>query len=161
MTRASTEQRLDQALTRLLAGQPTVTDGAITVTNLCLEAGVGRDSFYRCPEIKKKFTAAKTNAEAHQPEVLQLREEARARKREHQELRRAHAEQVRDLEATIRSYANQIQALALRTAELADENTSLQRRLEQQQPNVTQLPSSHTRVSTPASRRAILPTSGI
>ncbi len=140
MTRAFTGQRLDQALTRLLAGQPTVTDGAITVTNLCLEAGVGRDSFYRCPEVKKKFTAAKTNAETHKPEVLQLREEVRALMREQKDLRRAHSEQVRDLEATIRSYANQIQALALRNAELANENTSLQRRLEQQQPNVNQLP---------------------
>jgi len=60
--------------------------------------------------------------------------------REQKDLRRAHSEQVRDLEATIRSYANQIQALALRNAELANENTSLQRRLEQQQPNVNQLP---------------------
>lgn len=140
MTRLSTEQSLEEALTRLLAGQPTVTDGTITVTNLCLEAGVGRDSFYRCPEIKKKFTAAKTNAEAHQPEVLHLREQLQALKREQKELRRDHALQVRGLETTIRTYANQIQALTLHNDELADENTRLRRSLERQAVNVTELP---------------------
>ena len=49
MTRVATQVRLEQALTRLLAGQPTVTDGELTVSNLCREAGVGRDSFYRTP----------------------------------------------------------------------------------------------------------------
>jgi chromosome segregation ATPase len=140
MTRASTEQSLDQALTRLLAGQPTITDGTITVSNLCLEAGVGRDSFYRCPTIKQKFTAAKANAEARKPETLQLRDEVLALRQAQKTLRREHTEQVRDLETTIRAYANQIQTLALRNNELTDENTRLRHHLEQQDTNVTKLP---------------------
>lgn len=140
MTRPSTEHSLDQALTRLLAGQPTVTDGTITVTNLCLEAGVGRDSFYRCPAIRQKFTAAKANAEARKPELLDLRDKLRALEQGQEELRRQHAAEVRDLEATIRAYANQIQVLALRNDELAGENTRLRRRLEQHSANVTELP---------------------
>ncbi len=140
MTRPSTEHSLDQALTRLLAGQPTLTDGTITVANLCLEAGVGRDSFYRCPAIRQKFTAAKANAEARRPEVVELRGEVRALEQGQEELRRKHAAEVRDLETTIRAYANQIQALALRNDELTGENTRLRRRLEQRSPNVTELP---------------------
>jgi chromosome segregation ATPase len=139
MTRDPTGQRLDEALSRLLAGQPTVTDGTITVTNLCLEAGVGRDSFYRCPEIKSKFTAAKANAEARKPELLQLREEIVRLRHQDKQDHREHAQQVRDLETTIRAYANQIQALALRNGELTEDNTRLRQHLGQREPNVTSL----------------------
>ncbi|MEU4770201.1 hypothetical protein AB0H12_44005 [Actinosynnema sp. NPDC023794] len=38
MTRPATQARLEQALTRLLAGRPTATDGELTVSNLCREA---------------------------------------------------------------------------------------------------------------------------
>ena len=105
---------VQQALTRLLAGQPTVTDGELTVSNLCREAGVGRDSFYRSPpEFKDAVVAAQANREAQQPELVALREEITALKRERKQTASDHAATVRELEETIRVYANQIQVLAL------------------------------------------------
>ncbi|SEG94280.1 hypothetical protein SAMN04489712_14510 [Thermomonospora echinospora] len=129
MTRPQTRARLEDALSRLLAGQPIRTDGQLTVTNLCREAGVGRDSFYRSPDIVARFEAAKANAQAHKPELLQLREEIAELKRERRKLKSDHARTVRELEKTIRVYANQIQVLALRAAELEGKNTRLRRQL--------------------------------
>ena len=135
MTRVATQVRLEQALTRLLAGQPTVTDGELTVSNLCREAGVGRDSFYRSPpEFKDAVVAAQANREAQQPELVALREEitalrgafralkeVTALKRERKQTASDHAATVRELEEMIRVYANQIQVLALRNSELEDQ----------------------------------------
>ncbi|MFE2506310.1 hypothetical protein [Streptomyces rubiginosohelvolus] len=131
MTRLSTQNRLDQALTRLLAGQPTVTDGAINVSNLCREAGVGRDSFYRSPqEFKDRFTAAQTNHSDNQPEIVRLRDELGRLKRQHAEDRRKQAGAIRDLEETNQIYANQIQVLTLRVQELQEQNLQLTGRIE-------------------------------
>ena len=122
MTRVATQVRLEQALTRLLAGQPTVTDGELTVSHLCREAGVGRDSFYRSPpEFKDAVVAAQANREAQQPELVALREEITALKRERKQTASDHAATVRELEEMIRVYANQIQVLALRNSELEDQ----------------------------------------
>jgi hypothetical protein len=119
VTRASTQARLNQALTRLLAGQPTATDGELTIANLCREAGVGRDSFYRSPQaFKDTVAAAQANREARQPELVALREEIAALKRARKQTAREHAATVRELEETVRVYANQIQVLALRNPEL-------------------------------------------
>ncbi|MGW3199206.1 hypothetical protein ACWDBD_32495 [Streptomyces sp. NPDC001118] len=131
MIRPSTQARLDDALTRLLAGQPTVTDGALTVRNLCQEAGVGRDAYYRADDaFKQKFAQARDNRDAHQPEVVHLREQIRQLKRAETELRRDHTQTVRALEETIRTYANQIQVLALHSAELQAENDRLRQAME-------------------------------
>ncbi|MCR8574285.1 MULTISPECIES: hypothetical protein [unclassified Streptomyces] len=141
MTRTSTQNRLDQALTRLLAGQPTITDGAINVSNLCREAGVGRDSFYRSPqEFKDRFTSAQANHSDNQPEIVRLRDELRKLKREHADERRKQAEAIRDLEETNKTYANHIQALTLANAELADENQLLRSQINPHEGNVTRLP---------------------
>lgn len=144
MTRASTLARLDEAITRLLAGQPTCTDGELTVSNLCAEAGVGRDSYYRSPEIVEKFAAAKANAEARKPEVVALREEVAALRRQMRENAAAAAELRRELEDTIKSYANQIQILALRNTELTEQNRSLAQALERRE-GVMRLPSAQAR----------------
>lgn len=140
MTRASTQTRLDAALTRLLAGQPTATDGSLTVANLCREAGVGRDSYYRSPQqFKDRFVAACGNHDGHQPELVRLREVVAELRRQQKRTVTGHAAAVRDLEDTIKTYANQIQALALRSAELGDENLLLRQR-HGQSANVVLLP---------------------
>jgi uncharacterized membrane-anchored protein YhcB (DUF1043 family) len=133
MTTSETQQRLDEALTRLLTGQPARTDGRLTVANLCLEAGVGRDSFYRSPAIRARFTQSRANHEGHQPELIRLREQLRTQQAETGTAARRYAEAVRLLEQTITSYANQIQTLALRAAELADENEQLRNQLAHRQ----------------------------
>jgi chromosome segregation ATPase len=139
MTKAVTRARLEDALTRLLAGQPARTDGELTVSNLCREAEVGRDSYYRSEDIVGRFEAAKANAEAHKPEVLRLRDELADAKREHNKTKTAHARAIRELEDTIRTYANQIQALALRNAELEQHNQRLRERLDRAEAGITQL----------------------
>jgi len=121
VTRAATQARLEQALTRLLAGQPTTSDGTLTISSLCREAGVGRDSYYRSPQqFKDTVAAAFARRETQQPELLALREENAALKREKKQIVQDNARVVRELENTIRIYANQIQVLALGKAELED-----------------------------------------
>lgn len=126
MTRSTTQTRLEQALNRLLTGQPVTTDGDLTISNLCREAGVGRDSYYRSPQqFKDSVVAAFANCEAKQPELVALREELAELKSSRKQADRDHARTVRELEATIRLYANQIQVLAVRNAELEDEHRQL------------------------------------
>lgn len=126
MTRSTTQSRLEQALNRLLAGQPVTSDGDLTISSLCREAGVGRDSYYRSPQqFKDSVVAAFANREAQQPELVALREEVSALKRARKEADRDHARTVRELEATIRFYANQIQVLAVRNAGLEDQHREL------------------------------------
>lgn len=119
MIRSSTQARLDDVLTRLLAAQPTVTDSALTVRILCQEAGVGRRAYYRADDtFKHKFAQARNNRDAHQPKVVRLREQIRQLKRDKTKLRREPAQTVQALKETIRAYANQFQVLALRNAEI-------------------------------------------
>jgi len=125
MTSSETQQRLEEALTRLLTGQPARTDGRLTVANLCLEAGVGRDSFYRSPTIRARFTESRANHEAHEPELIRLREQLKTQQSAARTAARCHAENIRALQQTTTSYANQIQTLALHAAELAQENERL------------------------------------
>ena len=67
---------------RLLAGQPATSDGDLTISSLCREAGVGRDSYHRSPQqFKDSVVAAFANREAQQPELVALREEVSALKR--------------------------------------------------------------------------------
>lgn len=122
MTRPATQGRLEQALSRLLAGQQTVSDGALTISSLCREAGLGRDSFYRSPQqFRDTVAAAFANREAQQPELLALREEIAELKRQRKQTAREHSRTAAELEETIRVYANQIQALTLRNADLEEQ----------------------------------------
>lgn len=139
MTRASTQDRLDQALTRLLAGQPAVTDGELTVTNLCREAGVGRDSYYRTPAAVARFTAARESAATPETELARLREQVAALKRETTDLKRDHAAHIGELEGQVKTYAGQIQVLALANQQLRQDNQQLRDRIEPIRPSVSQL----------------------
>jgi cell division protein FtsB len=139
VTRAATSERLNQALTRLLAGKPSVTDGELTVSNLCREAGVGRDSYYRTPAAVARFTAARTTAATPGTELSQLRDRAAALAREVKDGKRGHAAQVSELEDQVKTYAGQIQVLALANQELKEENQRLRSRIERATPGVSQL----------------------
>jgi hypothetical protein len=140
MTRLSTNERLNQALTRLLAGQATRTDGQLNVANLCREAGVGRDSYYRSPPtFKATFDTARANQAGQRPELAALRQQTAEIKREHQRMTRERNDTLRALQVTVQVYANQIQALALANAELHEHNRRLRQQLEDREPNVTRL----------------------
>lgn len=137
MTRPDTERRLNDALTRLLAGQPTTTDGTLNVTNLCLEAGLGRDSFYRSSNtFRQRFTEAKANRESQEPELVSLRKKVRVLRRTTEDSHRDAAKRTREMEDTIRVYANHIQALTLRNQHLKQENRRLQEQLMRSDPGV-------------------------
>lgn len=89
-----------------------------------------RDSFYRSPQAFKDAVAtAQANRQAQQPELVILREEIAAFKRERKQTARDHAATVRELEETIKIYPNQMQVLALRNAELNADNQRLQAQL--------------------------------
>lgn len=53
-----TEQALREALTRLVSGNATRTDGLLTVANLAREAGVGRATANRAPAILAELCKA-------------------------------------------------------------------------------------------------------
>lgn len=139
MTRTATRERLDQALTRLLAGQPSATDGELTVSNLCREAGVGRDSYYRTPAVVARFTTARTTAATPGTELAQLRDRAAELAREVKDSKRDHAAQITELEDQVKTYAGQIQALVLANQELREENERLHDRIERTTRGVSQL----------------------
>ena len=139
MTRAATHERLDQALTRLLAGQPAITDGELTVTNLCREAGVGRDSYYRTPAVVARFTAARATAATPGTELARLRDRAATLAREIRDGKRDHAAQITELEDQVKTYAGQIQVLALANQELKEENQRLRNQAGHGAPGVSQL----------------------
>lgn len=146
MTRAATQERLDQALTRLLAGKPSVTDGELTVANLCREAGVGRDSYYRTPAVVARFNAARTTAATPGTELAQLRDRAATLTRAIKDGKRDHAAQITELEDQVKAYAGQIQVLALANQELKEENQRLRNQIEHATPGVSRL-QAHRRTS--------------
>ena len=139
MTRPGTQQRLDQALTRLLAGQPAVTNGELTVTNLCKEACVGRDSYYRSPEAVVRFTAARDSATTPGTELGRLRDQVTALKRETTDLKRNHSAQISELDDQLKTYAGQIQVLALASQQLQQDNQRLLGQLERASTGVSRL----------------------
>lgn len=135
------DRNLIAAFERLMANRPAITDGTITVTNICAEAGVSRASYYRSPvaaAVKEILTAPQTR----RPEPDELRHQVTRLKQAERALRSEHATEVRELKATVATYANQIQALALRTAELEDETRRLRDQLARTGLNVVPLPSS-------------------
>jgi hypothetical protein len=136
VTRAATRERLDQALTRLLAGQPAVTDGEPTVSNMCKEAGVGRDSYYRTPQAVARLAAARTTPGT---ELARLRDQVTALTREAKDSNRDHAAQASECEDQVKTYAGQIQVLALANQELRQENQHLRNLIEHAASGVSQL----------------------
>lgn len=133
------DMALMEAFERLMHGLAEVSDGSVTVVNLCVEAGVSRASYYRSPvaAVVKEILAA---PQTRRPEAQELRTEITQLKKQQQDLRRRHAAEVRELKDTVTIYANQIQALALRNAELEKQNVGLAEHLERVGVNVTVLP---------------------
>jgi DNA repair exonuclease SbcCD ATPase subunit len=133
-----TDRKIKQGFERLILGRPEITDGALTISNICTEAGVSRASYYRSPhaaEIKQLLDAPQTK----RPEIEDLRDEIRQFKRTERRLRSEHAAEIREVRDTLKTYANQIQALVLRAAQLEDDNQRLQQRLERTGDNITPL----------------------
>jgi hypothetical protein len=134
----STDEKIKTAHDRLIHGRPDITDGQLTLTNICLEAGVSRASFYRsahAPEIRR----ALTNPNIPRPETEQLRQQIRQLQQTEKTLRSQHAADIRELRSTVKTYANQIQILALRVEQLEDDNHRLQLHLNKAGNNVTSL----------------------
>lgn len=133
------DRSLMEAFERLMHGLPELTDGKITIVNLCTEAGVSRASFYRSPAaqaVKEILEAPQTR----RPEPEELRAEVARLKKAERELRSEHAAEVRELKDSLATYANQIQVLTLRNVELESENARLLERLRRSGENVTALP---------------------
>ncbi|WP_212747234.1 hypothetical protein [Streptomyces montanus] len=130
------DRGLRDAFERLMHGLPELTDGKITIVNLCTEAGVSCASCYRSPvaqAVKEILEAPQTRRT--EPEAL--RAELSRLKKAERELRREHASEVRELKDTVATYANQIQLLALRNADLQAQNARLAEQLRQAGAKVT------------------------
>ncbi|MCW2902604.1 MAG: hypothetical protein JWO67_4869 [Streptosporangiaceae bacterium] len=133
------DRALMEAFERLMHGLLELTDGKITIVNLCTEAGVSRASYYRSPvaqAVKEILDAPQTR----RPEPEELRAEVSRLKKKERELRTEHATEVRELKDTAATYANQIQVLTLRNAELEAQNARLLQQLRHSGENVTVLP---------------------
>ncbi|MFF0131031.1 hypothetical protein ACFYTG_35840 [Streptomyces mirabilis] len=133
------DQSLMEAFERLMHGLSQTTDGAVTVVNVCAEAGVSRATYYRSP-VANAVKAILDAPQLCRPEPEELRAEVARLKKAERELRREHAAEVRELKDTAATYANQIQALALRNAELEVENTRLIEQVRQAGGNIASLP---------------------
>ena len=133
------DEKIQSAYDALTAGRPSVTDGQLTVSNICTEAGISRASFYRSPLAAPIRADLADPASNRRPEAQQLRVKLRDLIVADKELRSKHAAEIRDLRATARIYANQIQALTLRISHLEDDNKQLTARLQQAGDNVTPL----------------------
>jgi septal ring factor EnvC (AmiA/AmiB activator) len=134
----STDEKIKTAYDRLTHGHAEITDGQLTITNICLEAGVSRASFYRSAHAGD-IRRALTNPDVPRPETEQLRQQVQQLKQSDKTLRSQHATEIRELRATVKTYANQIQVLALRVNQLEDDNQRLQHRLQETGDNITTL----------------------
>jgi hypothetical protein len=133
-TLTDTDRSLMVAFERLMLGRPEITDGRLSVTNICAEAGVSRASYYRSP-VAAAVKEILVRPEAARPELDELREQITRLKQLRRTLRSEHAAQTRELRGTIRTYANQIQVLASSHAELQEANRRLLDRLHQAETN--------------------------
>jgi hypothetical protein len=133
-----TNLKIKTAFERLMLGHAEITDGALTIANICTEAGVSRASYYRSPqaaEIKRILDAPATR----RPEIDQLREEVKHLKHTEHTLRSDHAAETRRLRDTRATYANQIQVLALHVTHLENDNRLLREHLAGTDNNVSAL----------------------
>jgi hypothetical protein len=138
MTSTDTSRKIKAAFEQLMLDRAELTDGALTIANICAEAGVSRASYYRSPqaaEIKQILDAPATR----RPEIDQLREEVKRLKHTELKLRSEHAAETRRLRDTLTTYANQIQVLALHVTHLENDNRLLREHLAGTGDNVTAL----------------------
>jgi hypothetical protein len=103
---ARTQSMLRDAMGRLVAGRPRVTDGRLTVANLAREAGVGRSTANRATDVLDEFHASAARVPPRRtPET----DTAAIRSRD--------AAEIADLKATVNQLAQQVQRLALQSEE--------------------------------------------
>lgn len=133
-----TDSKIQQAFERLMLGRPEITDGSLSVSNICTEAGLSRASYYRSPQAAA-IKALLDTPQTGRPEIEDLREQVKALTRTERQLRAEHAGEVRELRDTVKTYANQIQTLALRSKQLEDDKERLRRSLEHAAGNITPL----------------------
>jgi RIO-like serine/threonine protein kinase len=97
---------LREAMARLIAGRPRVTDGRLTVANLAREAGVGRSTANRAVDVLEAFH--KAAARVPRPRTPEADTAA---------LRSRDAAEIAVLKATVNQLAQQVQRMALHAAE--------------------------------------------
>ncbi|MET8326552.1 hypothetical protein [Streptomyces sp. NPDC005181] len=114
-----TETALRAACERLLLGEPTRSDGSLTVASLAVEAGVSRASAYRHPHVLAEFRNLVSNREDAAVASASLRQEVQALKTAERRLRQEHAREVRELRSSINVLAQQVQLLTLENQRLS------------------------------------------
>jgi uncharacterized protein Smg (DUF494 family) len=97
---------LREAMARLVAGRPRVTDGRLSVANLAREAGVGRSTANRAVDVLDAFH--KAAARVPRPRDPEADTEA---------VRSRDAAEIADLKATVNQLAQQVQRMAMHDAE--------------------------------------------
>jgi outer membrane murein-binding lipoprotein Lpp len=133
------DDKIQAAYDTLTAGRPGTTDGQLTVTSICAEAGISRASFYRSPLAGRIRADLADPGSTRRPGTEQLRVKVRELTAADKQLRSKHAAEIRDLRATVRTYANQIQILTLRISQLEDDSNQLASRLQHAGDNITPL----------------------
>jgi hypothetical protein len=108
----ATDNALRQAASRLLAGAPLRGDGALTVQNVAVEAGVSRASAYRSP-VLVEFRQGVANQEGHAPGTSSLQDENRGLRAELKELRSRHAAEAARLRADADGLLQLVQVLTV------------------------------------------------
>lgn len=99
---ARTQSVLRDAMGRLVAGRPRVTDGRLTVANLAREAGVGRSTANRATDVLDEFHVSAARVPIRRrPET----DVAASRSRD--------AAEIAGLKATVTQLAQQVQQLAV------------------------------------------------
>ena len=109
--RPKSEVALRAAMTRLLDGRPERTDGALTVSNLAREAGIGQRR-NRAVDLLAKFRAAEVRHRRSSPQAMKQRIRALEA-----ELRAVRGAEMAELRALTRTLAQHIQMLTLQVAE--------------------------------------------
>ncbi|MFE7449599.1 MULTISPECIES: hypothetical protein [Streptomyces] len=115
---AATATKIREAMSRLLAGEPLHTHGALTKENLAREAQVSHATIHRAEEILAEWDAKVARPVLRSPGEVE-RDETIAK------LRR----QLRESKAEVTALQGKFDALAAVTANLYHENFALKRKL--------------------------------
>ena len=102
------ETKLQEAMNRLLDGQPRHTDGKLTKANLAREAQVSPATLYRTKSVIEAWNKRVTDTTPRNPEAEKLRGELAAKKA-----------RIRDLEGQARKLKDDLTAAVTVIAELS------------------------------------------
>lgn len=108
VTTTTAETKLQEAMNRLLAGQPRHTDGKLTKANLAREAQVSPATLYRTKSVIEAWNKRVTDTTPRNPEAEKLRGELAAKKA-----------RIRDLEGQTRKLKDDLTAAVTVIAELS------------------------------------------